>query len=299
MKFGQVADPTGVNFKLPKDAAATTQVLSKAKGKQFEVYVGCAKWNKSDLKNFYPKGTKDELPYYATQFNSIELNATFYGMPTAEQVIKWTEKTPGDFKFFPKLTNSISHFKRLTADSLPLAETFCNAIANFENKLGMAFLQLHDRFSPNEAEKLSNFVKHFPKGIPLAVEVRNEAWFSDPLHWGAFCELLEKNKMANIIVDTAGRRDMVHMRLTTPEAFIRFVGCNEEAIDKKRLDDWIKRIEKWHEQGLKKLYFFVHQNVELSSPLLSAYFIQKLNKRLGLELHVPQLPADEKQKKMF
>jgi uncharacterized protein YecE (DUF72 family) len=44
------------------------------------------------LKGFYPKGTKDELSYYSTQFNSIELNATFYGMPTPDQVQTWKEK---------------------------------------------------------------------------------------------------------------------------------------------------------------------------------------------------------------
>lgn len=296
MKFGQVADPSGINFKLPKDPAATTGLLSKTKGKGFDVFVGCAKWNKTDLKGFYPKGVKDELAYYAGQFNSIELNATFYNMPTPEQVTKWKEKTPEGFRFFPKLTNSISHFKRLTPDSLPVAETFCDAVANFEEKLGMAFLQLHDKFSPKEFEKFTYFIEHFPKGIPLAVEVRNENWFSDPLHWSSFCDLLQKKKMANIIVDTAGRRDMVHMRLTTPEAFIRFVGCNDDAIDKKRLDDWLSRIKKWQEEGLKKLYFFVHQNIELSSPLLSAYFIEKLNKTLNLDLPIPQMPDNDKDK---
>ncbi|MCH5690247.1 DUF72 domain-containing protein [Niabella sp. W65] len=121
----------------------------------------------TDLKGFYPKGIKDELEYYAGQFNSIELNATFYNMPTADQVTKWKEKTPKGFKFFPKLTNSISHFKRLTPDSLPVAETFCNAVANFEEKLGMAFLQLHDKFSPKEFEKLAHFIEHFPRVFPL------------------------------------------------------------------------------------------------------------------------------------
>src|SRR5690606_34906835 len=96
--------------------------------------------------------------------------------------------------------------------------------------------------------------------------------------------------------DTAGRRDMVHMRLTTPQAFVRFVGCNDEAIDKKRLDDWLRRIKKWQGEGLKYLYFFVHQNVELSSPLLSAYFIEKLNKSLALNLPVPQMPDNGKDK---
>lgn len=299
MKFGQVPDPSNIKFKLPKDAAATTDILKKAKGKNFEAYVGCAKWNKTDLKGFYPKGIKDELEYYSHQFNSIELNATFYNMPTPQQVAKWKEKTPKGFKFFPKITNSISHYKRLL-DVKEITEVYCNAVANFEEKLGMIFLQLHDNFSPKEFEKLEDFLKTFPKGMPLGVEVRNNKWFEDALEWQRYCALLEKYKMANIIVDTAGRRDMVHMRLTTSAAFIRFVGCNDDKIDYKRLDDWLARIKLWHKEGLKQLYFFVHQNVELSSPLLSAYFIEKLNKSLKTNLHIPEKPeAGKNQGKLF
>lgn len=298
MKFGQVPNPEGINFSLPKDAAATSEVLSKAKGKAFEAYVGCAKWNKADLKGFYPKGTKDELAYYSTQFNSIELNATFYNMPSVDQVIKWEKKTPEGFKFFPKITNSISHYKRLL-EVKDITESYCNAVANFEEKLGMIFLQLHDNFSPKEYEKLEKFVKEFPAGMPLAIEVRNAAWFEDTAIWKNFCTLLQRHNVANIIVDTAGRRDMLHMRLTSPVAFIRYVGCNNDEIDKERLDDWLKRIKKWHKEGLKKLYFFVHQNVELSSPLLSAYFIEKLNKDLKLQLHIPRMPDAGGQQKLF
>ena len=78
MQFGKVDDPSIIDFKLPADAPQTEEILKANKPKQvFEAYVGCAKWNKADLKGFYPKGTKDELTYYSTQFNSIELNATF------------------------------------------------------------------------------------------------------------------------------------------------------------------------------------------------------------------------------
>jgi uncharacterized protein YecE (DUF72 family) len=101
-----------------------------------------------------------------------------------------------------------------------------------------------------------------------------------------YYELLERNKVSNIIVDTAGRREMLHMRLTTPVAFIRYVGANHET-DYQRLDDWLDRIKLWKEQGLQHLYFFVHQNIEKASPLLSAYFIKKLNKELGMKLIVP------------
>ena len=77
------------------------------KNKEFDVFVGCAKWNKTDLKGFYPKGTKDELAYYAQQFNSIELNATFYSSPSKDQVKIWKDKTPENFKFFPKIPQSV------------------------------------------------------------------------------------------------------------------------------------------------------------------------------------------------
>jgi len=85
--------------------------------------------------------------------------------------------------------------------------------------------------------------------------------------------------------DIAGRCDMMHMRLTTSTAFIRFVGCNVDKIDYQRLDDWVARIVQWKKAGLRQLCFFVHQNVEKSSPLFSAYLIEKLNKRLNLSLH--------------
>jgi len=291
MQFGKVEDPSIIDFTLPADAPETLGILAANKPHQdFKAYVGCAKWNKADLKGFYPKGTKDELTYYSTQFNSIELNATFYGMPSSEQVITWTQKTPADFKFFPKLTNTISHFKRLINVKEPI-EQYCDAISNFEDKLGMAFLQLHDNFKPKDLERLKIVVKEFPKVIPLAVEVRNEEWFSNPAIASEFATLFEDNSIANIIVDTSGRRDMLHMRLTTPTAFIRFVGANDDAIDKKRLDDWIKRIVIWKEQGLQNLYFFVHQNVELSSPLFSAYFTEKLNKAIGTDLKIPVMAS--------
>ena len=114
MQFGKVPDPSVIDFTLPEDAKQTKSVLQKNKKEiQFQAYVGCAKWNRQDLKGFYPRGTKDELKYYATQFNSIELNATFYNMPTWQQVETWKNKTPDGFKFFPKITNTISHFKQI------------------------------------------------------------------------------------------------------------------------------------------------------------------------------------------
>lgn len=287
MKFGQVEDPSKIDFTLPKDHSRTKEILKQNKKGLENISIGCAKWNKTDLKGFYPKGTKDELTYYATQFNSIELNATFYGMPTSEQVLTWKEKTPADFKFFPKITNTVSHFRRLLNID-DVVTQFATAVLNFDEKLGMVFLQLHDNFKPKDYERLEQFVNKWPKEVPLAIELRNTEWFTDEEIFDKTCQLFEDNNITNIIVDTAGRRDMLHMRLTTPNAFIRYVGANAES-DYERLDDWLKHLTKWKKEGLQNLYFFVHQNLEKASPLLSSYFIENMNKEWKTEIIVPKM----------
>jgi uncharacterized protein YecE (DUF72 family) len=128
MEFGQVDDRGEIDFTIPADHPGTTKRLKAqaSKSNDLEVYVGCAKWNKKDLKDFYPRGTKDELAYYATQFNSIELNATFYRLFPPEQFAKWCQAVPEHFRFFPKLEQSISHYKRLK----DVKEVVDNNVAN-------------------------------------------------------------------------------------------------------------------------------------------------------------------------
>lgn len=291
MKFGQVPDPSIIDFTLPEDHPNTKIILKNNQHGIEHISIGCAKWNKTDLKGFYPKGIKDELSYYSTQFNSIELNATFYGMPTPEQVLTWKNKTPVDFKFFPKITNTISHFKRLINITDAVTQ-YTSSIINFGEKLGMVFLQLHDNFKPKDFDRLERFIKEWPKEIPLAVELRNTDWFTNSDIFNKTCLLFEQNNITNIIVDTAGRRDMLHMRLTSNTAFIRYVGANTEG-DYQRLDDWLERLGKWKNEGLQNLYFFVHQNIEKASPLLSSYFIKNINIEWEMHLPIPKMSNHE------
>jgi uncharacterized protein YecE (DUF72 family) len=83
----------------------------------------------------------------------------------------------------------------------------------------------------------------------------------------------------------------MHMRLTNNEAFIRYVGANHPS-DYTRLDDWVEKLADWKQKGLKNIHFFVHQNMELESPLLSVRFIEKLNKKLGCNLKIPKTLSD-------
>ncbi|MDL1914006.1 MAG: DUF72 domain-containing protein [Bergeyella sp.] len=286
MKFGQVEDLSKADFSFPEDSLYTAEVLKKNKKGLQGVYVGCAKWNKTDLKGFYPRGTRDELSYYASQFNSIELNATFYRIPSSAQVEAWKNKTPDKFKFFPKISNSISHYRRLI-NITDLVTEYIASIVHFEEKLGRCFLQLHDNFRPKDMQRLEGFIQMWPKEIPLGVELRNEEWYSNEEIWNNVCTLFEHYSVCKIIVDTAGRRDILDMRLTSPDVFVRFVGANVVG-DYKRLDDWIERVSAWKDMGLRNLYFFVHQNVETNCPLLSSYFIKKINEQWNTQLRIPK-----------
>lgn len=287
MKFGKVEDPSMIDFTLPEDHPQTKKVLAQFMPKKFEnVAIGCAKWNRQDLKNFYPRGTKDELKYYSSQFNSIELNASFYRMFPAEQFQTWYDKTEKDFKFFPKVPRLISHLKRLN-ETEELVRDFTANLSPLKEKLGMVFLQMPENFMPKFINRLPVFFESWPKDIPLAFEVRHTDWHNDSGVADELNSILMQYNISNIITDSAGRRDLLHMRLTTDTAFIRYNGANHSS-DYERLDDWLERLEKWHKEGLKNCYFFVHQNVEEASPLLSAYFIEKFNKRFGSEIKVPE-----------
>ena len=285
MKFGRVDNPGELDLSLPQDHSDTYKILESSSSAKLNIYVGCAKWNKKDLKGFYPKGVKDELEYYATQFNSIELNATHYRIFGEHIVSRWREKTGDRFRFFPKVVNSISHYKRLKGVESKLEE-FILPIRAFEEKLGMIFLQLRDDFKPKYFHRVEHFLEIWPQDLPLAIEIRQTDWYNDQTVANRTYQLFEKFNIANIITDTAGRRDLLHMRLTTPTAFVRFVGANHET-DYSRLDEWINRIKTWKQHGLENLYFFIHQNVEKESPFLSAYFIEKLNNEIGTSLSPP------------
>jgi uncharacterized protein YecE (DUF72 family) len=296
MKFGGVENVEGLDLSLPEDHPETKRVLGNNKEPLNTVSVGCAKWNKQDLKGFYPRGTKDELQYYAREFNSIELNATFYNLYDENQIATWRDKTPDNFKFFPKIPRYVSHLKRLN-DYGTYLEDYFRGIVAFKEKLGMLFLQLHNNFGPKEENlrRLTAFIEDFPTELSLGVELRHTDWFNNEEASTTLYNLLETKQMSNIIVDTAGRRDLMHMRLTSPDVFVRYVGANHET-DYTRLDEWVDRLVEWKKLGMRNLYFFIHQNLEKESPLLSAYFIKSLNEAIGTDIKTPSLPDDKQGK---
>lgn len=292
MQFGKVLNPELVDFTLPKDHSDTAKTFAEKGRKSGEpkVYIGAARWSRADMKGFYPRGTKDDLAYYSRQFNAIEMNSTFYRIFPPEQFIKWRDRTPDGFKFFPKIPQEISHFKQLNNFQEP-TDRFILAASELGDKLGTVFLQLKEQFAPNRFKLLQDFVEDWPTDLPLTVELRHVDWFEDETVANELNDLLSKRNTQFTLVDTPGRRDMLHMRMPNPSPFVRWVSSYHD-LDYQRLDEWVERIATWSEQGMEELHFFVHQKVETQAPLLAAYLTERLNTRMGWNLRVPNSPED-------
>lgn len=291
MEFGRVSEQEldSINFTLPPDPAVTTEVLKTGKGNT-QFWIGCAKWGRKDwVGKLYPPGTKDKdfLEHYARLFNCIEMNATFYKSPAPADVLRWKSKVPKGFKFFPKFPQTITHLKRLKNTGLETG-AFLEAITEFGYSLGPIFLMPHPQMGVKHFDTIRSFMDDFPQDVPLFLELRHDDVYANGYDNNVF-SYLKANNRGTIITDAAGKRDYVHMHLSTPECFIRFVGNSLHTSDYTRIDDWVQRIKIWMEQGLEKCYFFMHQHEELHSPKLIKYLIEQLNKHCGISLTPPRL----------
>ena len=291
MKFGKVdqADLDNIDFALPKDHPQTTEVLKQANKSKPKIFVGCAKWGRKEWVDLiYPKGTKDKdfLDEYVKNFNAIEMNTTFYSIKR-DSVEDWTSRAPEGFMFSPKVNRSISHIKRLNEDAKRYTDYFVDTSLLFGSNLGSVFLQLPENFTTKYFERVEDYLSILPEDYPLYIEMRHESWFNDKSLTDEMFDMLAGKGVGAIMTDVAGRRDILHQRLTIPKAFIRFNGYGLGPTDFKRLDDWAKRVKQWVDNGLQELYFYVHQENENHTPKTADYFIEQLNQLTDLAIKRP------------
>ena len=305
MDFGRVPaeDLNRIDFSLPADPAFNKMVLKGKAVKKPKVYVGCAKWGRTEwVGKIYPPKTKEKdfLDHYVHHYNSIELNATHYKVYGEAGIKKWTAKAAGmDFKFCPKMYQGITHRGSLKGKNF-ITNEFFRGIVAFEEYLGPIFIQVSETFSPKRKDELFEFLKSMPADLQFFMEVRHPDWFRKPEITEELFSKLKELNMGAVITDTAGRRDCAHMYLTLPKTFIRYVGNSLHGTDYTRIDDWVNRMKYWLGRGVEELYFFMHMHDEATSPELTVYLVDKMNKELGLDLIKPKFVGIEgQQKKMF
>ncbi|MFD2514121.1 DUF72 domain-containing protein [Pontibacter locisalis] len=302
MDFGKLQDVSHVDFKLPPNHPDTLPLLKRS-GSYLkpQAYVGLPVWvNKAWVGKYYPVGMpeKESLLWYGKQFNTIELNSTHYHIPSPDTIDRWRNMVPRGFKFCPKFPQLISHEAALRSTQ-DVTAAFCESIAGLEEKLGSSFLQLPPYFAPSQLPDLEAFLTFIPESIPVTVELRHPDWFVDNVASLELFEVLEKYRVGTVLTDVAGRRDVLHMRLTTPSAMIRFVGNGLHPTDYSRIDAWVERLKVWFDSGLQQLYFFVHEPDNTLAPELAAYLIEKLNKACGFDLIPPRKIIQPVQGELF
>jgi uncharacterized protein YecE (DUF72 family) len=166
---------------------------------------------------FYPSGTRPAqfLEHYLRHFDTVEINNTFYRLPTAAMLQSWVDATPEDFVFACKGSRFTTHVKRL-ADPPVAAQKFFDVIGTLGEKLGPILFQLPPRWSPN-LERLATFLAWLPREHRYAFEFRDESWFLPEV-----LALLRRYQIALCIYDFDGRRSPVEV--TAPFAYVRLHG---------------------------------------------------------------------------
>lgn len=292
MEFGRVPEEelSKIDFSLPEDPAFNQTILKIKAAKHPKVYIGCAKWGRTEwVGKIYPPKTKEKdfLQHYVEHYNSIELNATHYKIYGEAGIRKWAENAKGkDFLFCPKMYKGVTHFGNLKGKEF-ITNEFFRGIMGFEKHLGPIFVQVSDAFSPKRKDELFTYLETLPKDLQFFLEVRHPDWLREGKDRDDLFSFLKKEHIGAVITDTAGRRDCAHMYITVPKVFIRYVGNSLHPTDYTRIDAWIKRMKSWMESGMEEIYFFMHMHDEATSPELTVYLVDKMNKECGLNLIKP------------
>ncbi|QBD78191.1 DUF72 domain-containing protein [Ktedonosporobacter rubrisoli] len=272
-------------------------------------YIGCPMWGyKEWVGRLFPARTpaSEFLRLYSRILNSVEGNTTFYAIPSAETVRRWSQETPSTFRFCPKIPRSISH-----APSLSFSQNeilfFAERMRLLGSRLGPIFLQLPPTFTPTRLPELQAFLDFWPTDIRLAVEVRHPEFFSQP-YSAQLDELLSKYQVSRIMLDTrpirTGPREEqqtlqarerkpdlpLHLATTTDFVFVRYIGHPRMPVNQDFLAAWSRQLAQWLTQGIT-LYIFCHCPYEEHSPSICAALYDQLKKLTPL----PALPwPDEK-----
>lgn len=229
------------------------------------VRIGTSSWSSSDWKGvFYPGDARptDFLAYYATRYDTVECDATFYGTPRSATVDGWRSKTPEGFLFSSKLPREMTHERGLVDCAAPLRD-FVDVMGRLGDRLGPVvaqFAYVPKRADPHEyatgddfRARLSAFCERWPAELTLAVEVRNARWIAPPL-----LDLLRERGISLVLpayytMPEAGRLFSGPEPVTSDLVYVRFLGHHRE-MDARvaRLRREGKRSAEWNALALDR-----------------------------------------------
>lgn len=174
-------------------------------------------------------------------------------------------------------------------------------MALFGDRLGICFLQLPPHFLPQKAEVLINYLENFPAETRLAIEFRHKDWFDYPNEEireavREVFSVMRRYGFIALMTDVAGRRDVMHMRLTSETMVLRLVGNALDKTDYERMEDWIERMDKWTKEGLKEFHFWLHQPDNIKTAEMAVFLIQKLKEKGYSDINPPKEIREQSKK---
>jgi uncharacterized protein YecE (DUF72 family) len=225
------------------------------------VRIGCQGWNYDDWVTgrgseasvFYPHGTRtgDMLGVYASVFESVEVDSTFYAVPAISTVDGWMKKTPPHFSFSLKLPQEITHVQglrgRIAAETL--AE-FCDRVRMLQEKLGVVLVQLPPQFelTPENGRALKEFLPQLPGDMRFSIEFRSPDWMDESV-----LKMLAEHNVSVALVEGQWIKRAVMWRLmqqpTADFAYVRWMGERDltrfdvvQRVEDENLRAWRERL---------------------------------------------------------
>jgi uncharacterized protein YecE (DUF72 family) len=221
------------------------------------VRIGCSGWNYRDWRRgvFYPPElpAKDWLSFYAEQFDTVELNTTFYRLPNTTAVERWVSQTPDDFVFAVKVSRFVTHVKRLqeVGEHLALLLDRIEPLAA-SPKLGPLLWQLPPSLRRDD-ERLGAALADFPPLLRHAIEFRHESWFADEV-----LQLLRRRNVALVIADRPEIHSFQTHDLTADFVYVRLHHGSRGRrgnYSRSELEEWAGRIRRWADARDVYAYF--------------------------------------------
>ena len=190
-------------------------------------YIGTSGWNYRDWRgSFYPEKlpTKRWLSFYATRFDSVEINYTFYRLPSKEACAAWYEQTPDTFRFVVKASRYITHIKRLR-NAQKSWDDFLERVDALKHKLGPILLQFPANFHASETnlESVDEFLAHASRDRSrrLALEFRDRSCFESKM-----LRILHRHRAA-LVISHSTRYPLPEINPTSDFMYFRFHGPKE------------------------------------------------------------------------
>jgi uncharacterized protein YecE (DUF72 family) len=242
-------------FLVQSDALHTDMVIKRV-SQMPQVLVGTSGWiYKSWDKRFYPEELheQEKLQFYSAEFGSVEINNSFYHLPSYDVFKNWSKKVPADFVFAVKASRYLTHTKKLKEPEDPWALFYEHALS-LGNKMGPILFQFAPNWRVNlkRLEEFLDLLKSEAERCRFAFEFRHESWFTTELY-----VLLAKNNAALCIADS-WRYPRVD-KVTADYSYIRYHGRRETAApdySPAQLKAEAKKIRKMLDDGIDVYAYF-------------------------------------------